>query len=465
MKSFDLNVEKILEDWETYHAIREVIANALDEQALTNTKDIQIFEDRNQRWHIRDFGRGIRYEHLTQKENEEKLRSPHLIGKFGVGIKDALATFDRRGIKVWIKSCYGDITIGKSQKHDFEDITTLHAYVSPPSDSTFVGTEFILEGCTADDLAKAKNLFLKFSREIILETTPFGEVLEKKGDSAKVFINGVRVADEENFLFSYNITSMTAAIKKSLNRERSNVGRTAYSDRIKAILLACKGEDIAKALVDDLKEYKTGLLHDELKWTEVAVHASKLLNALERVVFATPDELSQAADLIDNARRDSFGIITLPDNVRDKITGETDFSGNEIRDLHQFKKEWTDSFEFRFVDRGHLSLDEVQVYDKTNDILKLVGGRPPNVKEIRISETMRMESFSFEEATGLWDNSNGYIIIKRTQLKNIEHYAGTLLHEIGHACSGATDITREFERALTRLLGILSSGALKNIGS
>jgi len=31
MKKFDLNIEKVLEDWEIYHAIREVIANALDE--------------------------------------------------------------------------------------------------------------------------------------------------------------------------------------------------------------------------------------------------------------------------------------------------------------------------------------------------------------------------------------------------------------------------------------------------
>ena len=34
VKEFDLNIEKILENWENYHAIREIIANALDEQVL-----------------------------------------------------------------------------------------------------------------------------------------------------------------------------------------------------------------------------------------------------------------------------------------------------------------------------------------------------------------------------------------------------------------------------------------------
>lgn len=38
IREFDLNIEKILENWEVYHAIREIIANALDEQILTRTK-------------------------------------------------------------------------------------------------------------------------------------------------------------------------------------------------------------------------------------------------------------------------------------------------------------------------------------------------------------------------------------------------------------------------------------------
>jgi len=42
VRKFDLNIEEVLEDWEIYHAVREIIANALDEQALTKTKDIQI---------------------------------------------------------------------------------------------------------------------------------------------------------------------------------------------------------------------------------------------------------------------------------------------------------------------------------------------------------------------------------------------------------------------------------------
>lgn len=144
VKKFDLNIEKVLEDWEVYHALREVIANAIDEQILTQTKDIRIYKDEQSRWRVRDFGGGLRYEHLTQNENKEKLNHPNsVIGKFGVGLKDALAALDRHEVKVQIRSKHGDITLGKSSKHGFDDVVTLHALITEPSDVRFIGTEFI----------------------------------------------------------------------------------------------------------------------------------------------------------------------------------------------------------------------------------------------------------------------------------------------------------------------------------
>ena len=89
--------------------------------------------------------------------------------------------------------------------------------------------------------------------------------------------------------------------------------------------------------------------------------------------------------------------------------------------------------------------------------MNLIGGRPKNVKKILISETMRLEAMGYSEANGLWEEHNQRIIIKRTQLKDLKSYAGTLLHEIAHATSGASDVSREFENELTSLLGKTSS--------
>src|ERR1035437_1433070 len=186
MKQFDLNIEKILENWETFHAIREIIANALDEQLLTNTKDVEITKEDNT-WHIRDYGRGLKYTNLTQNENQEKLSNPNVIGKFGIGLKDALATFDRKGISVLIKSKHGDITLSKTSKQGFSDIITLHANIDIATEEDFIGSKFILVGVTDEDIRLAKDLFLKFSGEQILETTKYGQVIKKKEKTGNIY--------------------------------------------------------------------------------------------------------------------------------------------------------------------------------------------------------------------------------------------------------------------------------------
>ena len=116
----------------------------------------------------------------------------------------------------------------------------MHAVITDPIDKNFVGTEFELMGVTDNDVEAAKKLFLKFSGEDVIETTKQGQVVKRSNEYGNIYINGVKVAEEENFLFSYNITKLNAPIRKALNRERSNVGRSAYTESVKKILLLSK---------------------------------------------------------------------------------------------------------------------------------------------------------------------------------------------------------------------------------
>jgi len=118
--------------------------------------------------------------------------------------------------------------------------------------------------------------------------------------------------------------------------------------------------------------------------------------------------------------------------------------------------EWNDSFEFKFVTPSELNASEREIYDKTPDIFNLIGGKPNMVKEVSISETMRRED-SGMEASGLWESNKERIVIKRDQLREMVLYAGTLLHETGHALSGAGDVSREFELELTDIIGKISA--------
>jgi hypothetical protein len=463
MKKFDLNIDKILQDWEIKHAVREIISNALDEHKLSGTQEPKIFKDSEGFWHIRDFGRGIKIEHFTQNENVEKLSSQKVIGKFGIGLKDALATFERHRIDISIHSRFGDFTMGKSSKQDFEDLITLHIYLSPPSNSNIGGTDFILKNVTDSDIESAKKFFLQYSGIAKIEQTNIGEILGRENSIGNIYINGVLVAQEENFLFSYNITVLTASIRKALNRERTNVGRTAYAPNVRQILLNSNSKEVHQALMDDLKGFKFGTFHDELKWIDVQEFAVKLLSTQEKVVFVTSDQMISSTDLIDEIGESGSTIIAIPTNLQEKISGQTDFGGSKIRDLSQYAFERNESFEYHFISYDELTEGEKQVYDKMNPLLRLIGGKPYRVKEILISETTQKENDSLQPATGVWDDPR--IIIKRSQLSTVESFLGTLLHEIAHAKSYASDVTRRFEQELTGFLGKLASLVVEGITS
>ncbi len=454
-RRFDLNIEKILEGWETRHAVREIIANALDEQILTNTKDVEISKDRKNIWHIRDFGRGLKYEHLTQNENQEKLKeSAKVIGKFGVGLKDALATLNRRGADVLIRSKYGDITLGQTPKHGFPDVVTLHAVVNISSDPAFIGTDVALGGVSNVDMAAAKDFFLKFSNQSVLDETSYGQILETaRGRKSRIYVTGMLVAEEENFAFSYNITSLTTAMRRALNRERTNVGRTAYSDRVKQMLLASKADAVAETLAHDLQRIEEGTNRDEVEWTDVAVHACQILNAAKKVLFVTANDLVVFRSAIDHAREDGLKVVTVPENIRNSLRGIADIKGNPVRDIGVFQSEWSDSFKFKFVSFDKLTKAEQRVFDMRKKIVALIGGIPKKVQHIKVSETMRPDFLTGSTPQGLWDDTSKSIIILRKQLKSLPDFAGTLLHEITHAKTGYDDVSREFENALTEMLG------------
>ena len=71
---FDLNIQRVLEHWSVSEALREIIANALDEQALTNTAETGNLRERSGRWHVRDFGRGTSIRPLHPKRGHRETR-------------------------------------------------------------------------------------------------------------------------------------------------------------------------------------------------------------------------------------------------------------------------------------------------------------------------------------------------------------------------------------------------------
>lgn len=454
---FDLNIEEVLENWEVHHAVREVIANALDEQVLSSTKEIEISRDHTGRWHIRDFGRGLRIEHFTLNEDKEKLASSlPVIGKFGVGLKDALATFHRRGVRVVIQSPYGTFTLKQVSKHGFDNIITLHVEFDDAA-TPIGGTDFVLTGVSEADMARAKALFLRFSPEEVLDTTSYGAIIERTPQTAKVYILGVLASEEPNFLFSYNITSLTEAMKKRLNRERLNVGRTTYTDRIKAILRTAESQQVHDELVGQLSRRAFGDQRDEMQWIEISQLALNLMHQRAKVAYVTEQELQSRPDLVVAAKANGLQVVVISEQQKEKAEAQAAAGGPELRTLDVYAREFNESFQYQFVEPSKLNSQERSVFSLTPRILDLVDIAPARSPRVLVSETMRVTSTDTE---GAWDAPLRAIVVKRDCLQSISRYAGTLLHEAGHATTGAPDVSRVFESVLTRYLGLISTKAL-----
>lgn len=453
VRKFDLNIKKILDNWEVYHAVREVIANALDESALTGTEQPDITKDDKGLWHIRDYGRGLNYHHLTQNENDEKKKAGNVIGKFGIGLKDALAVFYKNNVDVHIYSRDGDITLGMAEKEGFSDEVTLHALVSPASEPDIKGTDFVIN-VSDEDIEKAKSLFLVFSDHKPLDTSEYGEVYKKDHHTAAIYVHGVKVAEEDNYAFDYNITKTNKKLEKSLNRERSAVGRTAYSDIIRKLLLSAKSGDVISHLIEELKSIPLGTNCDEINLVDIQVHAMKLYNAMKKVVYiSSSDSYLYTNDDKEKIKESGREVIVVPDNAYQKAVSDTDYEGNEIGTFDVVLQEYNDSFEYQFVDYDELSATERKNLDDAKILIFSIYGRESYRNKIRISENIN--EVINGDTLGVYSALDG-IVLKRSILSDFSQTCEVMFHELVHASSGYPDNDRRFENELGTIIGRLS---------
>lgn len=461
-KLFDLNIEEMLENWETRHALREVIANALDEQFLSESEPIEITADENGRWHVRDYGRGLEIEDFTLSEDPEKLNAPSgVIGSFGVGLKDALATFHRRGVEVEIRSSQGTFRLGTAEKHNFDEIETLHVrYDDAPNDIR--GTDFILSGVSQEDVDLAKSLFMVFAGENVIETTPYGQIMRRHPQGARVYIQGVLANEEPNFLFSYNITDLTPAMKRRLNRERFNVGRTIYAPRIRSILKEAESPAVRERLVEAVRAQGSGSTYDEMGWIEISQMALNLMPKQRKVVYFTEDEIESRPDVLSSVVSEGYEPVTITEQQRERLerqepTRRERSEPSEVRTVVRYVEEFRKAFEYQFVEPDALDPSERAVFERTAEIESVVGLDPEAAPQVRIAENL---PFSRQRAGGTWDPSLQAVIIERGKLASLAEYAAILLHELVRANAQVAYLTPEFERVLTVYLGQAAAAAV-----
>ncbi|MDQ3954171.1 MAG: hypothetical protein M3285_01290 [Actinomycetota bacterium] len=223
------------------------------------------------------------------------------------------------------------------------------------------------------------------------------------------------------------------------------------------MLKDARATEVLDELVDVMRDRSSGAVPDELQWIDISLLALTYLHSKKNVLFVTEQELHAHPDVLDHARSDRLEIVIVSAAEKRKLLDQAASGGVETRTLETYVKEFNASFEYRFVGPDDLRLPEKEIFDRTPEILALVGLKGRRVPPVVISETMRMGR---DDTDGVWDPDLGAIVIKRSCLSTVRLYAGTLLHEAAHASSGTVDATREFESVLTRYLGQTSSTAL-----
>lgn len=444
VKRFDLNTQDVLEHWSVPDALREMIANALDEQCLTSTAAPAVTFAYPDRVRIRDWGRGLRIEHFTQNEDPEKRSQAKLvIGRFGVGLKDALATLHRHGVDVEIASRYGLFRLEDASKYGFEDIVTLHVAFSPAS-SLESGTEVRLRGVSRSDFELAREMFLQFREEEVLEANKYGAIVARApGEPARIYIQGVLANEESDFMFSYDIRRLSKKMRDALNRERRSVGRSAYTDRVKAILLRATSEPVVSQLVDAVTSDSQA---EEVQWVDVAQHALLQAHRLGNRLFVAPDELLRHPDIVQQAQRDGISLVSVSHSMLERLA----LSGEQIRTVDVYIREFNESFAYDLVEEGALAPRQRDVLMLVPQLATAVGLDPDSLPRIQITRSFGPLR---SDIRGLWERSEARVVILLSQLDRPEDFARTLLHELAHWTSKAEDCTRDFESALGDFLG------------
>ena len=210
-------------------------------------------------------------------------------------------------------------------------------------------------------------------------------------------------------------------------------------------------------LVDDMAGFAKGATRDEVKWNDVAERVVRQLAVADPdTVFVTAAQRWSHPELIRRAETDGKHVFVIPDALAARLRAADD---DTVTTLERFAAEWNERVVIEPIDPSQLEPAERAVLDLAGDVLGIVGRRRDEW-DVVVSETLHLTPDGTETAHGLWEPAQRRIVINRSLPRLAELFVATLLHEIGHAITGATDLTAEFEDGLTDLLGTVGTRAV-----
>lgn len=315
--SIDLNIgETYLTDWSVGMALRELIANAIDE---TSDREINTEKLSDLKWKIENKGSEIQPENFLIKEGI-KANEKGKIGKFGIGLKDSIAVLMSNGIIVKVITSEYVFHAIYNVKSKIVKEKSINIKVNK-SNSKFVGTQVVLENCEDIYMDEAKEYFLKYRGEYSkVSETRYGDILieSNKKYNGTIYFNGMKIASENTFLYSYNIKLEDEELKKGISRERNQVSKDVYMSSVKRIIKLLenkKDKDTLNEYFKKIYRSRDGSLTGELIYKEVQIRIFKYLayNKINAIIFPVNKSSSMIALYRGVSKNPTHKIIVLND--------------------------------------------------------------------------------------------------------------------------------------------------------
>lgn len=410
--------------WDVTKALREIVQNYLD--------TLQEFKCRGRiTWSkgyaiIKDNGPGLEMKHLALGVSE---KSDMAKGQFGEGLKLALLVLAREGREVEIQT--QNRVIKPEIVHDPNYGTEILVLDVKPSKQAFRGTT-IRVACSETELVEAKGYFVEFTKDQIVW-------MEKDKISIPggfLYLNGTRIGQIPNSLFSYHLNGKWDNLG---NRDREVVNINLVRPAISRILSETKSNQVITAIFQVLlakkecEEIWAGIDYYHIPKNRRNVWKKLFTNAAGgKVVLSSGDS---AIDLM----------------VRDL--------GYNVVDVGNWK--WVGLFQMLGIPLATKILENRSKKSPRVPTTQWTETETRNFRTARrlvkkhyndpgkVTVVTEITGISADNHTiGFYDREKDQIFLRRSVLSSLECTLHTLLHETVHKYSGASDNTREFERAL-----------------
>jgi len=188
-------------DWKLPHAVREVIANALDSEAEHGAKFSVKYDADKERLTVRNENIKVDPKALYFGESSKR-GDERFVGQYGEGLKLAMLVFARMGLDVLIKN--GDDESWKPQiEKDGFGVETLCVDITKAkrADNNF---EIVIPGISEEFWEMMQSWFLRLHAPVDVHKTSAGELIDDPDFTGKIYVRGVYVTTREKYDFGYN---------------------------------------------------------------------------------------------------------------------------------------------------------------------------------------------------------------------------------------------------------------------